>query len=73
MTALRALIDAVDRQPERPTYGIRLSSGLYAGHNRKWTDSPEHVIRFGSALRATLAAIELLELSPCDFTVEILS
>jgi len=58
-------------EPKRTQYAIRMqATQLYVGHNRHFTADPQHAIAFDTMTRATLAAIEALEISPADFTVE---
>lgn len=53
-------------------YGIYLPAPIsqWAGARRQWTDSPADALRFHSMTAATIAALDILQLGPGDFTVE---
>ena len=53
-------------------YGIFLPAPInqWAAGRRQWVDSPQHALRFHSMTAATIAALDVLELEPADFTVE---
>lgn len=58
-------------QDRRTEYAIKLQHiGQWAGTRRTWVDHPIDALRFPTMTRATIAAIDVLELAPDAFTVE---
>jgi hypothetical protein len=56
----------------RPSYAVRLTSGIYASPNRHWTQDTTHAQRFDLITSANIYAVNELGLELDDFTVEVL-
>jgi hypothetical protein len=64
---------ACDREPGRTRYGIYLPAPVdkWLGVQLHWVDR-ENAITFDTMTRANIVAIQALDLSPQDYTVEAL-
>ena len=65
-------IKAPETATHETMYGIFLPAPInqWAGARRQWVDSPAEALRFHSMTAATIAALDVLQLGPADFTVE---